>query len=211
LAPPAQIDLDRARTTRSHHPPRVTRNPQPRAVTPPPGICNPYRIEFCLGPVTRGSHVPWQPRARICKSFRLVPDPPVFHCVGPNCGSIVGSPTTSPHPSHATGLTPYAPRSATHHPPVFVCAGPNFGSLLVSTTDSRQRPHGLRSTVHGPRPTIGDVTNPPTSRLGMWADVYCWGEPLGRGFPAGNRERFRLAGSVLGWCGGSPPDSPNRE
>jgi len=65
------------------------------ARSPRPGLCNPYRIEFCLGSVTRGSHVPWQPRARICKSFRLVPAPDVFRLARPNFGSVVGSTTDS--------------------------------------------------------------------------------------------------------------------
>jgi len=52
--------------------PHVTRHP---AQVPRPGLCNPYRIEFCLGSVTRGSHVPWQPRAMVSKSFRLAPAP----------------------------------------------------------------------------------------------------------------------------------------
>ena len=64
-----------------HHPAR----------SPRPGIGNPYRIEFCLGSVTRGSHVPWQPRARICKSFRLVPALDVFRWARPNFGFVVGS------------------------------------------------------------------------------------------------------------------------
>jgi hypothetical protein len=51
---------------------------RPPARSPRPGICNPYRIESYYGPATRGSHVPWQPRARICKSFRLVPALDVF-------------------------------------------------------------------------------------------------------------------------------------
>ena len=65
------------------------------ARSPRPGICNPYRIEFCPGTVTRGSHVRWQPRARICKSFRLVSALDVFRWVGPNFGSILGSTTDS--------------------------------------------------------------------------------------------------------------------
>jgi hypothetical protein len=66
-----------------HTGPDAIRHP---ARSPRPGLCNPYRIEFCLGSVTRGSHVPWQPRARICKSFRLVPAPNVF-CQSQACSS----------------------------------------------------------------------------------------------------------------------------
>ena len=58
------------------------------------GLCNPYRIEFCLGTVTRGSHVPWQPRARICKSFRLVSTLDVFCWAKPSFVSHVSSTTT---------------------------------------------------------------------------------------------------------------------
>jgi hypothetical protein len=75
------------------------------ARSPRPGLCNPYRIEFCLGPVTRGSHVPWQPRARICKSFRLVPALDVFRWASPNFGSFLGSTTDSrqrPHELRST-------------------------------------------------------------------------------------------------------------
>jgi len=66
--------VHRARTspTGPRFGPHVTRHP---AQVPRPGLCNPYRIEFCLGSVTRGSHVPWQPRAMVSKSFRLAPAP----------------------------------------------------------------------------------------------------------------------------------------
>jgi len=48
-----------ARSTRSG--PHTTRPP---AQAPHLGIGNSFRMEFCLGPVTRGSHVPWQPRGQ---------------------------------------------------------------------------------------------------------------------------------------------------
>ncbi len=64
-----------ARTT--PHGPGPMQSAPPRK-HPAPGICNPYRIESCVGPVTRGTHVAWQRRARICKSFRLVPAPTLF-------------------------------------------------------------------------------------------------------------------------------------
>ncbi len=57
---------------RGPYAPGPTQSAAPRG-HPISGLCNPYRIEFCLGLVTRGSHVPWQPRARICKTFRLAP------------------------------------------------------------------------------------------------------------------------------------------
>jgi hypothetical protein len=86
-----------------HHASGRTRSAAPRK-HPAPGLCNPFRIESCLGPVTRGSHVPWQPRARVYKSFRLDPAPNVFCWAKPSFVSLVSSTTRSRLQPH--GLRP---------------------------------------------------------------------------------------------------------
>jgi len=195
-----------------HSGPYEIRHP---ARSPRPGLCNPYRIEFCLGSVTRGSHVPWQPRARICKSYRLVPAPSVFRCAGPKFGSVVGSPTTSPHRSHVTGFTPHGLLRVTHHPPPTTHHPPpatRRSSAVpgrISAPSSAQRPIPANGpTVYGSRSTPHDCRcDKSLLRRGSGSGrmFTAGGEPLRRAFPAGNRERFRLACSAPG---GAHPDSP---
>jgi hypothetical protein len=91
--------VHRARTS-PHGPrfgPHVTRHP---AQVPRTGLCNPYRIDFCLGSVTRGSHVPWQPRAMDPSPSDLLRPRGLFRWSKPNFDSRLGATTDAPKSPH---------------------------------------------------------------------------------------------------------------
>ncbi len=63
--------------------------PSPRTITQPEAHARPTGLSSVGGTVTRGRHVPWPPRARICKSFRLSRPPGGWRCAGSELGSKV--------------------------------------------------------------------------------------------------------------------------
>jgi hypothetical protein len=71
-----------------------------RSNDPARPVANSFRVEPMGGTVTRGRHVPCQPRARIGKSYRLVPDPAVFCWARPSFVSLVSSTTNSRQRPH---------------------------------------------------------------------------------------------------------------
>jgi len=127
--------------------PDATRHP---ARSPRPDICNPYRIEFCLGSVTRGSHVPWQPRARISKSFRLAPAPGSIPLGQAQFLFPLGRDDRRPQESPRPRVVDVKKHQDMQV--IQTCSGPGRIPLgqaqFRSTTNSRQRHHEPRSTVH---------------------------------------------------------------